>query len=157
MSTQEIIDGLTDQLYSNGDVDYIWLSSGIEFVSKVANTILSIMVAILVIGTPLIVSLELAYINFPIIQSKLGGAIDKTTGRTNKILRFTLRDGIRASERAAEDPDRNVNIEYMKLKFWTIFITTLIIAMALGGASVFINFMVRILQGPIDVITDAMF
>ena len=116
MSSEEIIEGVEQYLYSDGQADNILLIEGLTLVSKVATTLLSILTGIIIIGLPLIVAVEIIYINFPVVQRPINTKIIYKTGRIHRILAFALRDAVRAVEECEIEPSKNVNFEYLKLK-----------------------------------------
>ena len=75
MSSEEIIEGVEQYLYSDGQAVNILLIEGLTLVSKVATTLLSILTGIIIIGLPLIVAVEIIYINFPVVQRPINTKI----------------------------------------------------------------------------------
>lgn len=155
MKSQDIVDGLNDQLYSDGNVNYIQLNEGLEFISKYAKTILSILTAVLLIGIQLVIAMEIVYINFPVFQSKMNDVIIQGKGKFSKVLAFTLRDAQRAINIATTE-DKNANLEYLRIKLKTVFVVMFVVALAFGGGSWLINFVAKLLSGPLDIVKNAL-
>ena len=156
MSSEEIIEGVEQYLYSDGQADNILLIEGLTLVSKVATTLLSILTGIIIIGLPLIVAVEIIYINFPVVQRPINTKIIYKTGRIHRILAFALRDAVRAVEECEIEPSKNVNFEYLKLKIKALLICGIIISLGFGGASFFVQFIQGLFSGVLRVIRNAL-
>lgn len=154
MSSQEIANDLKDKLYSDGDVNYMQLNEGFEFVTETANTVLTVLAAFLVIGIQLIIALEIIYINFPIFSEKMDNIMEGGT-RKSKFCNLTLRDARRAVKQSVLK-ETNPNLEYLKIKISTIFIMVFILAIAVGGGAWFIDLISRLLSGPLGMIRNAL-
>lgn len=153
MSAQEIANGVSDKLYSDGQVDYIVLIEGSNFISTFVNTALTFIVALLVVSLQLIIALELAYINLAgvsVVLDKISGG----TSRASKFCNWTLRDAKIALERSTVN-ESNVNLEYIKIKWKTILIIVFVLLVVIGRGTWFIGVIKRLVSGPLTMFRDA--
>lgn len=136
MGVDEIVEGIKNRLPNDGSADYIQLHEQLAIIGTVAETILGLLVTIIVIGVPLVVAVELLYINFPVLQQTYHKALIKTTGRVNKTLGLVIRDARIAVEKVnTVDAGKSVNMEYLKIKSKAIFIATLTVGLVLGAGT----------------------
>ncbi|MBO5388682.1 MAG: hypothetical protein J6A59_11175 [Lachnospiraceae bacterium] len=151
MTSQEIANELQGKLYSDGNVDYIHLIEGVDFIAKFSNVILTILITLLVVSIQLIIGFEIIYINFPLFSDKIDDIMEQGN-RKAKFCSLTLRDARKAVKTSVIN-GTNPNLEYLKLKVGVIFITVFIIAVAVGGGSWFINLVKKLLSGPLELIS----
>ena len=69
MDVQTIVDGIREYLPSDGMGDYITTIEVLGITGDIAGFIVGLLVAVLIAGLPIVVTLEMCYINFPVIQS----------------------------------------------------------------------------------------
>lgn len=156
MSTGDIIDDITGKLSADGGVDYLQLNTGLELVSKISSVILGLLSMMIMMVVPIVVVLELIYINVPTIRDKIDDVMIRGTGVAMNALKFTLRDASKAVEEAnTTKTGRSANYVYLCLKVKWIFIVVFAVAMVVGGGPVLINVLIKLLSGIIRVITRA--
>ena len=69
MSVQDIVDGISGYLPNDGMADYISMIEGLGIVGQIAALIVGLLVMVIIVGLPLVIAIEVCYINFPFIQS----------------------------------------------------------------------------------------
>lgn len=132
MTVDDIVDGMSGYLQSDGKADYIGLIEGISLAQDVISMILGLLVMIIAIGLPFVVAVEVCYINFPLIQEQCDKLYDRLEGKANKIFGLVIRDARVSVERAhTTQMGENVNWIYLRLKCKQIFICVFILAMIL--------------------------
>ena len=118
---------------NDGSVSYTFLNPSISTLSSVTSAIMGIIITVLAVGIPIIVALEVLYINIPIFRSSLNKIGDKHN-MFEKSLGLVFRDARTAIERAdTVHTGRSANSEYIRIKVWVIFIAFLLIGLSLGG------------------------
>ena len=73
MSVQDIVDGISGYLPNDGMADYISMIEGLGIVGQIAALIVGLLVMVIIVGLPLVIAVEVCYINFPFIQSGCDG------------------------------------------------------------------------------------
>ena len=86
MSVDEIVNDITGHMVTDGSANYIQLIESLNTIEKISSVILGLMVVVIIIGVPLVVAVEIVYINFPMAQESFERALIKTTGNLNKAL-----------------------------------------------------------------------
>ena len=141
MSVSDIVDGMTGMLIDDGGADYIHLHQGLKVTMELLQYLEGLIIVILLIGIPVVVALEVLFLNFPIFQSSVTKLTEKDK-RAQKIIGFCFRDAILAVTRAnTAQTGKSANSEYLSIKIRTLFIAFFIIALAMGG----INFIIPVL------------
>ena len=145
MSVDEIVGGITGEI-SGGGVNYIALTEWIETIRNVCNFLSGFIVYTLVICVPLIIAIELLYINIPPLKSSIDDLLERLDekGIKSKGTQLILRDAILAS---TVDTGVSANIIYMQIKVKSIFLAAFIIALTLGGGPYIIEIIVSIATG----------
>ena len=133
MSVDDIVNQITGKLANDGAANYIQLATQIKYIGDITQLILGILVAILVIGLPIVIAIEVCYINYPIVQESLEKIVVRSKGNLNKVLGLTIRDA-RTAVRMADtiETGRSVNLIYLKIKCKSIFIAFFIVGLVLG-------------------------
>lgn len=152
MSVDEIVGGITGEV-SGGGVDYLVLTEWVDTIRNIANFISGFIVYLIVIGVPLIVSIELLYINVPPLKSTIDNWLDKLEekGIKYRASELILRDAILAVKRAATiDTGRSATAIYMQIKAKSIFLSAFIVALILGGGPYVIEIIIKIATGIIS-------
>lgn len=149
MSVDEIVGGITGEI-SGGGVNYIALTEWIETIRNVCNFLSGVIVYTLVICVPLIIAIELLYINIPPLKSSIDNLLERLDekGIKSKGTQLILRDAILAVKRASTvDTGVSANMIYMQIKAKSIFLAAFIIALTLGGGPYIIEIIVSIATG----------
>lgn len=138
--TQEIINGIQQRAEeSSGDYDYISFYEGLNSITSIANSILGILVVLIDILIPIIISLELCYINFPMFRQQVDKIIVNSGGAAHGAFEFTFKDAVEAVRKASIDGAGNSNLVYFKKKCKSIWIVVFIISIALTGNMQFLR------------------
>lgn len=147
MSVDEIVNDITGHMVTDGSANYIQLIESLNTIEKISSVILGLMVVVIIIGVPLVVAVEIVYINFPMAQESFERALIKTTGNLNKALGLMLRDAKLAVLKANTiETGENVNYVYLRLKIKAILIAVLLAASVLGIGPVIIDIIMSIAQ-----------
>lgn len=147
MSVDEIVNDITNHLSTDGSANYIKLIESLHTIEKVSSVILGLMVVVILLGIPIVVSVELVYINFPVAQEQFEKVLIKTTGNLNKALGLVLRDAKLAVLKANTiETGNNVNIIYLKLKIKSILIAVIAAASILGAGPIIVDIILSITQ-----------
>lgn len=151
MSVDDLVRDITINMSSDGSADYISLIENLGLIGRVTSLILGLFVTVIVIGVPIVVAVELAYINFPVLQIKVEKVVLKTTGKLNKALGLVIHDARLATEKAnTVETGNNVNKIYLGLKCKAIFLAVLSAALVLGAGPYVIQLISKIAQSLID-------
>lgn len=143
MTVDNIINGIRGNLANDGSVDYIQLTERIVFAERILKTILGVLVLVVLIGLPLIIAIELVYINFPIIRESDEKLLNITRGRIKKMLELTIRDARIAVERVnTVEYGGNANWVYLKIKSRSVLIAVMAVALTIGLGTPVIQFIV---------------
>lgn len=145
MSVDEIINGIAGNLDSTSNVDVIRIAEQVETIQSIANTILGLLVVLLVVGVQIVFVVEIVYINLPAFQLAHEKLIDKTEGKTNRVLGLVLRDARRALKRANTlETGKSVNRIYLGMKIKSIIVVAIIVGIIMGAGSYIVEAIVKI-------------
>lgn len=152
MLPSDVMIGISELIQDDGGADYIKLHEGLGIVSDVASWILGLLVMIILIGFPIIVALEVLFINVPVFQSSIIKLMDKNT-TLNKIMGICLRDAKRALYLAnTKDTGESANKVYLFIKVKVLFIAVFMVGMILGPISVVVSTVIDITNDLINAI-----
>lgn len=153
MEVDDIVKGLENKLQSDGAVDYIGLIEGYEAVGKIASIVLGLMVVFILIILPLVIALELLYINSPIIRGKIDEVI-MPDGRYKKpSIGFNFKDARKAIERSSETGgESSANLQYLRIKIWALLVIVTMVAMVVSGSNLIIELLMKLISGILRVI-----
>lgn len=133
MTVDDIKNGMSDYLLSEGKADYIGLIEGVGLVGDIASAIIGLLIAVIMILIPIIVAVEVCYINFPIFQDSYERIYNRLKGKAANMLGLVIRDARTAVEVSrTTEAGSSPNWVYLKIKCKSIFICFFIIAMVLG-------------------------
>lgn len=151
MTQEQIVNDMKSYLHSDVGYDYIMLIEGLGVIGKITSNILGLFIVILTLGIPLIVAIEVMYINFPIMQLKINNFYNRLEGKANKALGVVLRDAMWAVELSkTEEYGKSANLIYLRLKCKVIFLSVFLIALTIGPGHVLIIHTYNIVSGIID-------
>lgn len=156
MTSSDLVTDIQNNIESDGSVDYIQLYTGMDQITEITGTILGILSVIILILVPLVVVMELMYINIPTFQSLFDNGLKKLSikgyGKTQKALEFSFRDAKKAIQMAnTVKTGRSVNFVYMCLKVKWLFVLMVALAMILEGGPVIVGLVFKLIKGIIDV------
>lgn len=150
MSVTDIINGMNNALIDDGGANYVKLHEGVAVAMSVFSYIFGICIVVLLIGIPIIVTLELLYINTPTMRSAEDKWL-KSNSSMKKVLSVCLRDAKRAIEAADTlNTGRSANYEYLRIKFKSVLIAFVIIGIALGAGDAIIYYLTDVICRVID-------
>lgn len=160
MTSSDLVTDIQNNIESDGSVDYIQLYTGMDQITEITGTILGILSVIILILVPLVVVMELMYINIPTFQSLFDNGLKKLSikgyGKTQKALEFSFRDAKKAIQMAnTVKTGRSVNFVYMCLKVKWLFVLMMALAMILEGGPVIVGLVFKLIKGIIDVMMRA--
>lgn len=156
MDVDELVNDISNNVAQDNGVDYIKMTEGIDTINRFASIALGMITVLISILMPIVIALEILYINWPPVRSGVDKALVNGPGKVQSTIKFFLRDGIKAvTEANTIETGKSANALYIGIKTKWIIITVICIAIALCGASTIIGFIVRMLKGVIDVIVKA--
>lgn len=142
-SVQDITDEIGDAISNGGDYDYIQIIQQTSDMGRVLSVVYGVLVTVILILVPLIVSLELMYICFPILRVHMESFVVKveSKGILGKVVGFTLRDAREAVFRSETSlTGKNPLGIYLKMKCASMMMVMFVIAIVLTGMNGFIGF-----------------
>lgn len=145
MSVQDIIDGINRGIENHGDagIDHSMMIEATSNISRVLSVLYGVLVVLIYIAVPVMISLEIMYICFPIIRSKTEEFLVKIEGRgfMCRTLGFTLRDAREAVYRANTiDTGKSPIYIYLVMKCKSVTVIMFIIFIVLNGRENIIRF-----------------
>lgn len=156
MSIEKLVAELEERLASNGDVNYLEMIQSSNLIQRIASFVIGALSLLIMITVPIIVSIEIIYICFPVIREKTDELIFKVEerGYARNVIGFTLRDAIEAVKEANTTMigERSALWIYMKLKLKSIMFLMFIVVFVLRGSSSVINFVDSLFRGVIETI-----
>lgn len=130
------------------------LENFLPVIKVYVEKILGILVVSLIILLPIVISLEIAYIALPTVQSVFDKILFKSKGVTNKILGFSLKDAIKACQEAnTVQTGKSPMLLYLKYKIKTIMIVGVVISLLLGLGTDLVWIIYRLFSGAIEQLT----
>ena len=146
MQVGEIVNGISNLLIDDGSANYEMLHEGLGTTSEVIGSVIGILVMILIIGIPIMVALEVCYINFPILQNRIDRISEASKG-ADKFVGFIFRDArLTLYNTDTGKSDRNRNSEYFHLKIKNIIIAYVCVAIVLGPGNLIIQYIAFAVQ-----------
>ena len=145
MPVNEIVDGVLSNIDNDSGANYIALIENLNTIGRITEVILGLMVAIIVIGLPFVIAIEVIYMNFPFIQDKYEQALMSTEGKMKGLLGLVIRDA-RESVRIASmgDGGQTVNRIYLGRKMKTIILSVVTVGLVLTGGTAITQLIVNI-------------
>lgn len=148
MDVQTIVDGIAKYLPDDGTADYITTIEVLGITGDIAGFIVGLLVAVLIAGLPIVVTLEMCYINFPIIQNGCENLYNRLRGKANRIFGLAIRDARKAVELShTEEYGVSANWIYLKIKIKAVFLAVFIVAMVLGPGQFLLKMAWNLIQG----------
>lgn len=145
MSASEIIDGMRDVLVDDGGANYEMLIVGSDTISSILSFIAGFLVVVILIGLPLVIAVEVVYINFSPFNEYLRRFSEKDK-KLEKLLGLCLRDAKTALYRANTcKTGMSANSEYLRIKIKTVFIAFLVIGLTVGTANFVIAYLTKLI------------
>lgn len=136
MGVSDIVDGMSKYFQSDGKADYITLIEGVAIIRNITSLILGLLVMIISIGLPIVVAIEVCYINFPPVQHAYDNLYNRLEGKANTVFGLVIRDARISIERAhTTHMGENVNWIYLKIKCKQVFLAVFIIVMVMVPGS----------------------
>lgn len=149
MGASEILQGMQELVGTNPSVNLTFMYDGLQLIMEYSSLLLGLLVVIILIATPVIVALEVMYINFPTMQSGVHMALDKLNKKNSKVLEKTLTVMFRDANRAIVEANtlqtgRSANMAYLIIKVKTVLIMVVIIGIVIGPLQQIILFLVNL-------------
>ena len=148
---QNIKDGMQSGESAGYDVEM--QKSAMSTIGVIASRFFGILVVVIIVLVPLIVALEVCYIQFPLFR----GGVNKLTdehGRLDSILGFTFRDAQKAVKEHAVNGTASAMAYYIKLKLKSVYLVMFIVALLLAGNAFVLRVLIKILSPLIVGIVD---
>lgn len=142
MTVDDIIRGIEEGIQHDGGANYITMLEGMGLLGNIFSILTGLMVSVIIIGMPIIIAIEVMYLNLPFIQGKFDNLLIKTSGKKHDALEFTIKDAKRALIAAnTVETGRSVNRIYLSIKIKAVFIAALIIGLVLGVGPAVLSFL----------------
>lgn len=155
MSIQDITNELEKRTTSDGTVDRIQLIQQVTDITRITGFLYSLLSSIILVVVPLIVSLEITYMCFPLLREgleRLSIKFEKIT-MANRVLGVCLRDAREAVTRAnTVQTGRSALFIYAGIKLKSLMIVMFVVCLVLKGGPDIINFVMSLIGSVIDYI-----
>ncbi|MEE1072230.1 MAG: hypothetical protein U0L26_07560 [Cellulosilyticum sp.] len=155
MSIDKIVTGLEERLEYNGQLNQLGLVESTDIIVRVSSLVIGLLAVIIAILIPLIVTMEIVYICFPIIREKTEKLVFKVESKGHKLsmLGFTLRDAVKAVEQSEVHyvGEKSALWIYLKLKCKHIFLAMFLIGFVLSGHSI-VLFIEGLISGLLNIL-----
>ena len=140
MNVNDIVDGISGYLENGGKADYIAMIEGVSIAEEIITSIAGLLVVFIMVMMPVVIGVEVCYINFPIFQDAYERLYQRLQGKPSHIFGFVIRDARMAVERSrTTEMGQSPNWLYLKIKCKAIFICFFIIYMVLGPGQFLIS------------------
>ena len=145
MSVDELVKDIAGNMTNGSSADYIQLTEQLGIVGVIAEALLGLLVTIILIGIPLVVAVEVMYINFPVVQESFEKINIRTSGKINTALGLILRDARLAFKKAnTVETGQSVNWIYFTIKVKAIFLAVLLAGLVLGAGPSLIQLVIEV-------------
>ena len=145
MTVDDIIIGIEEGMKYDGGANYITMLEGMELLGQIFSILTGLMVSVIIIGMPIIIALEVMYLNLPFVQGKFDEILINTSGKRHDALEVTLKDAKKAVILAnTVETGRSVNSVYLGIKIKAVFIATFIIGLVLGVGPAVLSFLWKV-------------
>ena len=160
MSVDEIVNGIVEQSNlivdeKTGGTDNITLREVTNTITVITSKLLGIALVVIVISVPIIVTLELIYVNFPIIRTPMDALYNKlgSKGVSRRALGLVLGDARKAVEQAnTVKTGRNATLVYIGIKVKSVMMITFIVAIIGLGSGTLVNLVLDMFSGVIKML-----
>lgn len=144
--TNEII----ARVNSDGSVDYIQLEESMSVINTIYPFVLGFLIVVITLLIPIVVSLEIVYICFPVIREGADEILIRIEGKGKKtsVLGFALRDARKAVKIANTDMvgEQSALWIYLKLKSASLALAVVLIALVAVFGDKVISFIKDIVE-----------
>lgn len=148
MSVDDIIMGIEKDLANDGNADYIMMIEGMGVLGVIFTTITSLLLTLIIIGIPIIVAVEIMYLNLPLVRDRYEDMLVNSGGRVNDVLSFTVKDAKKALVHAnTMETGKSVNLQYLIIKSKSILIAALVISLILQARPTVIIYLWNLITG----------
>ena len=143
MDVGELVDAMGNMVTDDGGANYIQLHENLAMIDQIVSFLVGLLVVVIAVGIPLIVALEVLYINIPTIQDSM----DKFTEgnkRLERIIGLCFRDARLALYRAnTSETGKSANMCYLGIKIKAILLAFIVIGLALGAFDFIVDYLVK--------------
>ena len=151
MTVGDIVNDISNYLSGDGMADYISMTEGLGIVGRIASLIVGLLVTVIIVGLPIVIAVEVVYINFPFVQKGYDELYNRLKGKANRIFGLMIRDAKKSLELShTTNYGESVNLIYLKIKIKAIFICVFIVAMVLGPGQFILSQAFKLIQGIIE-------
>lgn len=148
MSVDDIIMGIEKDLANDGNADYIMMIEGMGVLGVIFTTISSLLLTLIIIGIPIIVAIEVMYLNLPLVRDRYEDMLVNSGGRVNDVLSFTVKDAKKALVHAnTMETGKSANLQYLIIKIKSILIAALVISLILQARPTVIIYLWNLITG----------
>jgi len=157
MGVDKLVNEITSYMVSDGSVNYITLIEQVGIVDAITGTVLGLLVTLIVIFLPIVIVIEILYLNIPVIQESIEQKIFENGNKGNIILGLVLRDARLAVQKANTiETGKSVNLIYLQLKIKAILLAIILVGLVLGVGGTIVQVIVKIAKPIIDAFMKTM-
>lgn len=143
MKISEVIKGIGDLTYDDGSVNYLLYYKGYDLITNIINYATGAIAVILLTMIPIIVCLELMYINLPFMRGGVNWLASKAHAM-EVIMGLCFRHAKLALERSyTSEMGRSPNEEYLRIKTKYVLGAVVIAVLLLGPINDLIKFLIN--------------
>lgn len=149
MSVEEITQSIIDKAESDGSIDHIMFLEQTDAIVRIANILYGVLSTIILLFVPLVISIEVIYINFPIIRGKIDDLLIKVEGHgiAHRMAGFALGDAVEAVRVACTaETGRSAIYIYLVNKCKSLMFIMFIICLVINGTSDIINYVWSLIE-----------
>ena len=149
MTVEQIADELIEKGKSDGSIDYIFFHEATSIIGRITQTITGFLILFILVLVPIVTSLEVIYICFPIIRDKTEQFLCKIEGNgiAKNAIGATLRDAREAVKQAnTVETGKSAMAIYFKLKITSLMFAMYLVCLVIGGSSTIVAFVWKIIQ-----------
>ena len=150
MSINQVKGDIIQKVTSDGSIDYIQLEESMLTINTIYPFILGFLVVSIMILIPIVISLEIVYICFPIIREGVDELLIRIEGKGKKtsVLGFALRDARKAVTIANTGMvgEQSALWIYLKLKAASLALVVVLIALVVVFGDRVIDFIQSVVE-----------
>ena len=159
MSIDNIVQSIEEKASydANGDLlNTRLLRDGVYNLFKIANPIMGFLLVVLTISIPIIITLEVVYIAFPLFRTtvdKIDESVNAKLTAFHRSIGFVFRDARHALKVAeSRQAGRSAMWEYLVIKIKSVMFLTFLIALTINGWQTILGFIYRMFSGVFNIL-----
>lgn len=155
MDIDTIVDGIDEKLSEPSGVDYIMYFQSTTTIGRICSLIYGILSTIILITVPLIASLELVYICFPVVRDRVDDWIVKVQpkGITSKAIGIALGDAQEAVRQAnTTKTGKSALYLYLIIKIKSLMFLMFVLVLVLQGIGPIVSLVWHFIENIVNVL-----